>query len=58
VTLAVLPTVGSADPAIAGLLASPPSSSQDSVAGLYLGGPAMSRIARDYGYTLDELRKL
>jgi predicted RNA binding protein YcfA (HicA-like mRNA interferase family) len=23
-----------------------------------LGGPAMSRIARDYGYTVDELRKL
>jgi len=21
-----------------------------------LGGPAMARIARDYGYTLDELR--
>jgi len=26
--------------------------------GVDLGGPAMSRIARDYGYTLDELRKL
>ena len=23
-----------------------------------LGGPAMARIARDYGYTVDELRKL
>jgi predicted RNA binding protein YcfA (HicA-like mRNA interferase family) len=23
-----------------------------------LGGPAMARIAKDYGYTLDELRKL
>jgi len=23
-----------------------------------LGGPALARIARDYGYTLDELRKL
>jgi hypothetical protein len=23
-----------------------------------LGGPAMARIARDYGYTLAELRKL
>jgi len=26
--------------------------------GVDLGGPAMTRIARDYGYTLDELRKL
>jgi hypothetical protein len=26
--------------------------------GVDLGGPAMSRIARDYGYTLAELRKL
>ena len=26
--------------------------------GVNLGGPAMARIARDYGYTLDELRKL
>lgn len=26
--------------------------------GVDLGGPAMSRIARDYGYTVDELRKL
>jgi predicted RNA binding protein YcfA (HicA-like mRNA interferase family) len=26
--------------------------------GVDLGGPAMARIARDYGYTLDELRKL
>ena len=26
--------------------------------GLGLGGPAMARIARDDGYTLDELRKL
>jgi predicted RNA binding protein YcfA (HicA-like mRNA interferase family) len=26
--------------------------------GVDLGGPAMSRIARDYGYTIDELRKL
>ncbi|HUL24463.1 MAG TPA: hypothetical protein VLW44_01655 [Streptosporangiaceae bacterium] len=26
--------------------------------GADLGGPAMARIARDYGYTLDELRKL
>ena len=26
--------------------------------GLDLGGPAMARIARDYGYTLAELRKL
>ena len=25
--------------------------------GTYLGGPAMARIARDYGPTLDELRK-
>ena len=24
--------------------------------GVDLGGPAMARIARDYGYTLDELR--
>jgi hypothetical protein len=23
-----------------------------------LGGPALARIARDYGYTLDDLRKL
>jgi hypothetical protein len=23
-----------------------------------LGGPAMARVARDYGYTLAELRKL
>jgi predicted RNA binding protein YcfA (HicA-like mRNA interferase family) len=23
-----------------------------------LGGPALARIARDYGYTVDELRKL
>ncbi len=26
--------------------------------GVDLGGPATARIARDYGYTLDELRKL
>jgi predicted RNA binding protein YcfA (HicA-like mRNA interferase family) len=26
--------------------------------GVDLGGPSMSRVARDYGYTLDELRKL
>jgi len=26
--------------------------------GVDLGSPAMSRIARDYGYTIDELRKL
>ena len=26
--------------------------------GVDLGSPAMSRIARDYGYTVDELRKL
>ena len=26
--------------------------------GVDLGGPAMARIARDYGYSLDELRKL
>lgn len=26
--------------------------------GVDLGGPAMSRIAKDYGYTLAELRKL
>jgi hypothetical protein len=26
--------------------------------GVDLGGPAMARIARDYGYTLAELRKL
>jgi predicted RNA binding protein YcfA (HicA-like mRNA interferase family) len=26
--------------------------------GVDLGGPAMGRIARDYGYTIDELRKL
>lgn len=26
--------------------------------GVDLGGPAPARIARDYGYTLDELRKL
>jgi hypothetical protein len=26
--------------------------------GADLGGPAMARIARDYGYTLAELRKL
>jgi predicted RNA binding protein YcfA (HicA-like mRNA interferase family) len=26
--------------------------------GVDLGGPAMARIARDYGYTVDELRKL
>jgi hypothetical protein len=26
--------------------------------GVALGGPAMARIARDYGYTLAELRKL
>src|SRR5215469_4930275 len=26
--------------------------------GVDLGSPAMARIARDYGYTLDELRKL
>jgi hypothetical protein len=26
--------------------------------GVDLGGPAMARIARDYGYTIDELRKL
>ena len=26
--------------------------------GVDLGGPAMARIARDYGYILDELRKL
>jgi hypothetical protein len=26
--------------------------------GADLGGPARARIARDYGYTLDELRKL
>lgn len=26
--------------------------------GVDLGGPAMSRIARDYGYTVDELLKL
>ena len=26
--------------------------------GVGLGGPAMARIARDYGYTLAELRKL
>jgi hypothetical protein len=28
------------------------------VDGVDLGGPAMARIARDYGYTLAELRKL
>jgi hypothetical protein len=26
--------------------------------GADLGGPAMARVARDYGYTLAELRKL
>ena len=26
--------------------------------GVDLGGPAMARIAKDYGYSLDELRKL
>jgi hypothetical protein len=26
--------------------------------GVDLGAPAMARIARDYGYTVDELRKL
>jgi predicted RNA binding protein YcfA (HicA-like mRNA interferase family) len=26
--------------------------------GVDLGGPAMSRVAKDFGYTLDELRKL
>jgi predicted RNA binding protein YcfA (HicA-like mRNA interferase family) len=26
--------------------------------GVDLGGPAMARIAKDYGYTLEELRKL
>jgi hypothetical protein len=26
--------------------------------GVDLGGPAMSRIARDYGFAVDELRKL
>ena len=26
--------------------------------GVDLGGPAMARVARDYGYTLAELRKL
>jgi hypothetical protein len=26
--------------------------------GVDLGGPAMARIARDYEYTLNELRKL
>jgi hypothetical protein len=26
--------------------------------GVDLGGPAMARIGRDYGYTLAELRKL
>lgn len=26
--------------------------------GIDLGGPAMARIAKDYGYTLAELRKL
>lgn len=26
--------------------------------GVDLGGPAMARIARDYGYTVAELRKL
>jgi hypothetical protein len=26
--------------------------------GVDLGGPAMARIAKDYGYTLAELRKL
>lgn len=26
--------------------------------GVDIGGPAMARIAKDYGYTLDELRKL
>jgi hypothetical protein len=26
--------------------------------GVDLGGPAIARIARDYGYTLAELRKL
>jgi predicted RNA binding protein YcfA (HicA-like mRNA interferase family) len=26
--------------------------------GVDLGGPAMARIAKDYGYTLRELRKL
>jgi predicted RNA binding protein YcfA (HicA-like mRNA interferase family) len=26
--------------------------------GVDLGGPAMDRTARDYGYTVDELRKL
>jgi len=26
--------------------------------GVDLGGPAMARIVRDYGYTLAELRKL
>lgn len=26
--------------------------------GVDLGGPAMARIAKDYGYTVDELRRL
>jgi predicted RNA binding protein YcfA (HicA-like mRNA interferase family) len=26
--------------------------------GVDLGGPALARIARDYGYTADDLRKL
>jgi predicted RNA binding protein YcfA (HicA-like mRNA interferase family) len=26
--------------------------------GVDLGGPALARIAHDYGYTVDELRKL
>jgi hypothetical protein len=30
----------------------------DHATGVDLGGPAMARIAKDYGYTLAELRKL
>jgi len=26
--------------------------------GVDLGGPAMARLAKDYGYTVDQLRKL
>jgi len=26
--------------------------------GVDLGGPAMARVAKDYGYTLEQLRKL
>ncbi len=26
--------------------------------GVYLGGPALARVAKQFGYTIDELRKL